>query len=260
MTFNLLRRQPHNEPGRAKRANERLCGPAEGLCGDIKGQSPLAGRLPHRAAGVLLMLGGVLASTPAAGQGAPAPPGPYVVDVRGASSGLPQGAAFLPPLAADTPAPSRGHGFDVGGHVYFGRFGGARLGFGASLVNVRGKAVTPRATSSPTTSSTPTGPPGVRVTMRTIAPQVSLNFGTTDGWSYLSGGVGITDVTAGTVDLVEISRDSGSLMTVNAGAGARWFVKRRLGVGFDARLHRLAKTDTMSGSMLFSISAGISLR
>ena len=216
--------------------------------------------MPHRAAGFLLILGGVLSSAPAAGQGAPAPPGPYVVDVRGASSGLPQGAAFLPSLAGDTPVPSRGNGFDVGGHVYFGRVGGARLGVGANLVSVRGKAVPPRTTSSTATSSTPTGLPGVRVTPRTIAPQVSLNFGTTDGWSYLSAGVGITEVSARTVDLVETSRDSGSLMTINAGAGARWFVKRRIAVGFDARLHRLAKTETVSASMLFSIAAGISLR
>jgi hypothetical protein len=100
----------------------------------------------------------------------------------------------------------------------------------------------------------------VQVTLRTIAPQVSLNFGTVDGWSYLSAGAGITGLNARTLDFVEASRDSGGVMTINAGGGARWFVKRRLAVGFDARLHRLRETDTMSGSMLFSISAGISLR
>ena len=216
--------------------------------------------MPHRAAGFLLILGGVLSSTPAAGQAAPSPPGPYVIDVRGVSSGLPQAAALLPALAADLSAPSRGTGFDVGGHVYLGRFRRARLGFGANFVSVRGKAVPQRATSSSATSSTPTALPAVRVTMRTIAPQVSMNFGTADGWSYLSGGAGITEVSARTLDLVDASGDSGQLMTINAGAGARWFVKRRLAVGFDARLHRHAKTETMGASMLFSISAGISLR
>jgi hypothetical protein len=213
-----------------------------------------------RAAGLLLILGGVLTSAPAAAQGAPAPPGPYVLDVRGASSGLPQGAAFLPPLAADTPVPSRGNGFDVGGHVYFGRLGGARLGFGANLVNVRGNAVPSQTTSSTTGSTTPTGPSRMRVDLRMIAPQVSLNFGTADGWSYLSGGVGLTRVSARALDLVDAAREGSTLMAINAGAGARWFVTRRIAVGFDARLHRLAKADTMSASMLFSISAGISLR
>ena len=216
--------------------------------------------MPQRAAGLLVILLRVLSSTPVVGQGAPAPPGPYVVDVRGVSSGLPQGTAFLPPLAADLSVPSRGTGFDVGAHVYVGRWRGAHLGFGANLVSVRGKAVPPRATSSTTAADAPTGPAAVRVTLRTIAPQVSMNFGTADGWSYLSAGAGISEVSARTLDLVEISRGSGTLMTINAGGGARWFVKRRLAVGFDARLHRHAKTDTMGASILFSISAGISLR
>jgi hypothetical protein len=100
----------------------------------------------------------------------------------------------------------------------------------------------------------------VQVTLRAIAPQVSLNFGTVDGWSYVGGGAGMTNVSARTVDSGEASGGSNSVMTINAGAGARWFVKRRLAVGFDARLHRLAKTDSMSSSLLFSIAAGISLR
>ena len=214
--------------------------------------------MPHRAAGLILVLAALLSSTAAAAQGVPAPPGPYVVDVRGVSSGLPQGAVFLLPGAADLSVPSRGNGFDVGGHIYAGRFRGARLGFGANLVSARGKAVPPRTTSS--IGDDPEGPPAVSVTLRTIAPQISLNFGTTDGWSYLSAGAGITEVRARTIDVVEASRNSGSLLTINAGGGARWFVKRRLGVGFDVRLYRLGKTDTMSSSMLFSIAAGISLR
>jgi hypothetical protein len=215
--------------------------------------------MPHRAAGCLLLLGGVLSGTPTAAQGVPAPPGPYVVDVRGVSSGLPQGVVFLPPVPAGTSVPSRGNGFDVGGHIYVGRFRGAQLGFGASLMSVSGNAVQPRTTPA-TTTSAPSGPSEVRVALRTIAPQVSLNFGTEDGWSYLSAGVGMTEVDARTVDFVESSGDSGRVMTINAGGGARWFVKRRLAVGFDARLHRLAQTDTVSASMLFSIAAGISLR
>ena len=32
--------------------------------------------------------------------------------------------------------------------------------------------------------------------MRTLAPQVSFNFGGRDGWSYLSGGIGLATLTA----------------------------------------------------------------
>jgi hypothetical protein len=200
-----------------------------------------------------------LTSAPAAAQGVPAAPGPYVIDVHGTSSGLPQGAAFLPPVSAAAPVPARGAGFGVGAHVYAFRLGSARLGFGASLMNVRGEAVAPRATPSASTSTTPERPPGIRVDMRTLAPQVSFNFGTADGWSYLSAGVGVTEIVARTIDL-DVRRETGRLMTVNAGGGARWFLTRHIAVGFDIRLHRVAAAETMPAAMLFAVGGGISLR
>jgi hypothetical protein len=213
-----------------------------------------------RAARLLLILSGMLDSAPARAQGVPAPPGPYVVDVRGASSGLPQDAGFFPPLAIEAPVPSRGTGFDVGAHVYFGRFRGARLGFGANFLNVRGNADPPTVEASSSASGVRVAPPGTRVDLRTVSPQLSFNFGTIDGWSYLSGGVGFSTVIARTLTLPEARQESGSVTTINAGGGARWFVRRRLAVGFDVRLHRVAPGDTAAASMLFSISAGISLR
>ena len=216
--------------------------------------------MPHRAAGLFLMCAAVLVSDPAAGQGAPDPPGPYVIDVHGVSIGLPEGAVFFPPVAAGVPAPSRGAGFDVGAHVYAGRLGSARLGFGANLVNVRGKAIPQRAAPTTTTSATPEGPPGAAVDLRTLASQVSFNFGTEDGWSYLGAGAGFTEVIARTLAPVEARRESGRLLTINAGGGARWFLTRHIAFGFDARLYRVAAADTMPASMLFAISAGVSLR
>jgi len=216
--------------------------------------------MPHCAAALLLMLGGVLASAPAAAQGAPAPPGPYVADVRGASSGLPQDAGFFPAGAAGTLVPSRGNGFDVGVHVYRGRLRGASLGFGASFLNVRGRTDPQGATSSTMPSTAPSRQAGMQMELRTVAPQVSFNFGTVDGWSYLSGGVGTTRVSARPLDVIGARPQTTSMLTINGGAGARWFLKRHIAVGFDARLHRLGKGSTTPASMLFSISAGISLR
>jgi hypothetical protein len=207
------------------------------------------------------MVSAAFAGVPAwAAQGAPAPPGPYVIDVRGVSSGLPQDAGFFPPTAGEATGPSRGAGFDVGAHVYAGRLRGASLGFGASLLKVRGEAVSTSPDASTTASGTPTGPPGVRLDLWTIAPQVSFNFGTEDGWSYLSGGVGMTGITTRTLDLEEATRESGMLIAINAGAGARWFLVRRFAVGFDLRLHRVAAADTTPASILFAISGGFSLR
>ena len=53
---------------------------------------------------------------------------------------------------------------------------------------------------------------------------------------------------------------SNSSATRNAGAGARWFMRRHLAVGFDLRLQRMSAAGAMPASMLFALSAGISLR
>jgi hypothetical protein len=214
-------------------------------------------RRPRRA--VLGLALAVLVSAPAAAQGVPAAPGPYVIDVHATSSGIPQAAAFLPPVSAEAPVPARGTGFGVGAHVYFFRLGAARVGFGATLMNVRGEAVPAQAAASASMSTTVTGPPGIAVDMRTLAPQVSFNFGTAEGWSYLSGGVGVSEVVARAID-VDIRRDTGRVMTINAGGGARWFISRHIAVGFDVRLHRLAAAETMPATMLFAVGGGISLR
>jgi hypothetical protein len=64
---------------------------------------------------------------------------------------------------------------------------------------------------------------------------------------------------ARTIDL-DVRRETGRLMTVNAGGGARWFLTRHIAVGFDIRLHRVAAAETMPAAMLFAVGGGISLR
>jgi len=54
---------------------------------------------------------------------------------------------------------------------------------------------------------------------------------------------------------------SGSSSAINAGGGARWFIKRHIGVGFDLRLHRIAADgDVMGDSMIFAASVGFSVK
>ena len=183
---------------------------------------------------------------------APAPPGPFVIDVRGASLGLPQDAGFYPQLPEATPVPARGFGADVGAHVYFAQVGPGRLGAGASVFQVRG-----------------TAGEQVSITASVLAPQVSINFGTSQGWSYLSGGVGAGSLkgrfeggTAGGED----ERESDTLLTVNFGGGARWFFSRHLALGFDLRLHRLGAGAAADGTpltpavFLGSASVGFSIK
>jgi hypothetical protein len=199
----------------------------------------------RRGGAVLLILAAAaLTAAPAAAQGAPEPPGPYVVDIHYATIGIPSGAALLPPDGAAL-VPARGRGFDIGAHVYAGRLGPSHLGFGVGIRRVRGNE---------------SGTQGSDVTLRSYLPQLSFNFGTRDGWSYLSTGVGVSDIAVEPTDATRARGESGPVLTINAGAGARWFMRRHLAVGFDLRLQRLSAGDAMPASMLFSLSAGISLR
>lgn len=214
---------------------------------------------------------------------APDRPGPYVIDVRGSTVGAPQAAGFYPAVPTGTLIPNRAYGFDLGGHVYLFQLGPARVGFGADLFRLRGaasppepvtsgSATTPQATSSPTPSAPTT--PDITVSVATIAPQISLNFGTSTGWSYLSAGLGrgqvITERSAFDKGLAG-RRESGSVTSQNFGGGARWFTSDHLAFTFDIRFHLLSPGEAQElepgtfvpgtpRTRVVSASAGISLR
>jgi hypothetical protein len=104
--------------------------------------------------------------------------------------------------------------------------------------------------------------PGQRLvlTMRTLAPQVSFNFGTRDGWSYLSAGIGTGSVNTEASGGVEGTRKSGQLRAVNVGGGARWFFTSHIAFGFDLRLHQIAAGDETDRNSVFAVGAGLSIR
>jgi hypothetical protein len=185
---------------------------------------------------VWLGLAGVLLGSRVDAQSlTPGRPGPiFVLDLRGATSAIPTSIGLYPNVPDGGSVPSRGFGFDAGGHVYVFNLGPARLGLGINVIGVRGTAVDATATFS------------------LIAPQLSFNFGSSDGWSYLSLGAGTARVRA---------EETGSSSAINAGGGARWFIKRHLAVGFDVRLHMIAADgDTMGSSTVFSTSVGFSVK
>lgn len=170
---------------------------------------------------------------------APDPPGPWVLDVRGATTGLPSDTAFFPPIAIDTLVPSRGFGLDVGAHVYVLSLGPARVGIGASYATTRGTSE--------------------RVTARvsTLAPQISFNFGSANGWSYLGAGLGRAWIRTTAEQLTGTAEeDTGGVSALNFGGGARWFLTSHLGVGFDLRWHSVASTPNV---MLLTAAAGFSV-
>jgi hypothetical protein len=235
--------------------------------------------VPQVAAAIVVAIAALVTSTPAMAQSPPSTPGPYVIDIRAPMSGLPSGSAFHPLLPANTLVPKRGFGLGVGGHVYVAHLGVSRVGVGVDVLRVRGTAVTPPTTTSSTSTGTTTssvavsalntaGQIDVAMTMTAIAPQLSFNFGTREGWSYLSGGYGAAQMrTAATGEQqvpltgrTTLIRDDGRSAAVNYGGGARWFIRGRMAVGFDLRFYRIAAAGTRPSAKLVVASAGLSVR
>ena len=184
---------------------------------------------------VWLGLAGVLLGSQAGAQSlTPGPPGPFVIDLRGSTSGIPTSIGLYPTIPEGGSVPARGFGYDVGGHVYLFNLGPARLGLGVNVIGVRGTA------------------PDATATMNILAPQLSFNFGSADGWSYLSAGAGTAHVKAG---------ETASSSAINAGGGARWFIRRHIAVGFDLRWHKIAADgEIMNASTMFAASVGFSVK
>lgn len=235
----------------------------------------------RRATGIGLLWIGLCSSVPAAAQiAAPGPPGPFVVDVRGAIGAIPRDPAIFPPVPTGTETPSLGTGIVLGAHVYPLRLGAMRIGIGASVLQVRATATqaAPDAESdSISSSTTPVATnPDVDATFSSIAPELSLNFGSAQGWSYISAGAGRATLTTGTSAFgggqsgVEATGaqllEGGSRRSVNVGGGARWFTSARLAFSLDLRWHIVsagASADNGQAAApvtMFVASAGVGFR
>jgi hypothetical protein len=205
----------------------------------------------------------------------PGPPGPYIVDLRVVMTGLPNDPSFFPTVPSSTLVPTRTLGFDVGGHVYLLQFGPARVGIGGSLLRVKGQASPPRPSGTTSTSSPPQTVPSVDSTVTGLTPQLSLNFGSSTGWSYVSAGVGQTRFRS---TASAYASGSGSLastvaarvldlerrQTINVGGGARWFLNTHVAFSFDVRFHMVAARASEAGrtpkTNLIAAGAGVSFR
>jgi hypothetical protein len=99
-----------------------------------------------------------------------------------------------------------------------------------------------------------------------IAPQISFNFGTGHGWSYISGGMGQSMWAIVPQGQDGFPPDSEPLKTINYGGGARWFMKSHLAFSFDVRFYAINPGTEYIGlpgsprTTLTVIGAGISLK
>jgi hypothetical protein len=216
--------------------------------------------VPVRALTLALSIVAVLgAAIPSRAQ-EPPPPIPHVVlDLHGNVVAFPNAVQLSDSRGLQQiELPGTGFGGDVGLHVYPFKWRVITVGIG-------GQATYARASRSPTAGEQVAT---VAVTERftAIGSQLSLNFGNGYGWSYLSGGIGVSTWAIVPNGAEPLPQDSERLKTINYGGGARWFMKSHLAFSFDVRFHAI--NPSMSGggypgsprTTLLVANAGISLK
>lgn len=193
----------------------------------------------------------------------PLPPEPmtvFVVDARGAMASLKQDTTLAAALDVEPlELPSRALGFVVGAHVYPIRRKGFALGVGAELLRVRGSN-----TVAAETEDEEDGPV-LKTRWNHFSPQVSVNFGARNGWSYATVGLGRSSLTVEREDDPQEDPES-QVGTLNYGGGARWFLNRHVAFTIDLRFYSIGAQEAAEGRIatpkmrLRVLSAGISIR
>jgi hypothetical protein len=188
------------------------------------------------------------------------PIGPFAADARVALPNFPDDAAIATALGVtEENLPGRGLGISAGVHFYPARIRRVALGLGAELLLSRASR-----TLEPAQEGGPDGPT-VNARFSALSPQISLNFGSRRGWSYLSGGIGWGNFTV-EPETAPVASPDGRLRTLNYGGGARWFAKEHLAFTFDLRFHRINAQEASLGrpaypqSRMMILSAGISVK
>jgi len=211
-------------------------------------------------AALLLTLVWLSLASRAAAQEPPPKIGPFVLDVHGTvprfsdDAQLTQSRDLLAPEM-----PGIGLGLHASANVYVFTWKAVTFGLGAD-------AALARAHNGPEPiSPTVTGRPVTERFMH-IAPELSFNFGTGDGWSYLSGGIGRSTWYIVPDGREPFNADRERLETINYGGGARWFLKPHLAFSVDARFYAIYPGTPEGGrpgsprTTLLIVGAGISVK
>ena len=196
---------------------------------------------------------------PALAQEPPPKIGPFVIDLHGTVPRFPQDQALVDSrggINSIADLPGAGLGVQVGLHLYFFRWKAVTFGIGGEFAGGR-------ATSTPVEGS---GGVAVEERFTTLSPQLSFNFGSGNGWSYISGGLGQSQWFIEPVGKDATPQDTEFLKTVNYGGGARWFAKPHLAFSFDVRFYAIAPGTPYFGfpgtprTTLLIFGAGLSVK
>jgi len=186
----------------------------------------------------------------------------FVFDARGTLARFKEDVNVASSLeVGSTNLPTRGLGVTVGGHWYPLRGRLISLGVGAELIFARDS----RTAGSEDDDEVLVQRPTVTTQFSGVSPQLSLNFGKRDGWSYVTAGLGRAKLTSERDD--EPFTDSASATrSLNWGGGARWFTGPHMAFTVDLRFYTVNAREATTGlpayprTKMMVISAGLSLR
>jgi hypothetical protein len=196
---------------------------------------------------------------PADAQEPPQPIPRYVIDLHGNIARFPADPGLAASRLLD-PAelPGTGLGVDAAVHVYPFRYRGVTFGIGGRVTTTRAH----RGAQAGDTSVLRT----VTERFTYLGPQLSFNFGTASGWSYISGGIAGGKWSVVPDGSLPLPPDEERLRTIDYGGGARWFAKRHLAFSFDLRWYAInpsSPTAMLPGGprkTLMVFGAGISVK
>jgi hypothetical protein len=191
------------------------------------------------------------------------PIGPFAIDVRGAfgrHKAEPSVATDLGVAPANLP--TRTLGFVGAVHVYPLRIRRVTLGLGGNVVMTRGSNSLETVEDE---EEEPVEGVVVRRHFTSFSPEISLNFGHRNGWSYISGGMfGLSKLYLEREDSPAARAPYRS--TINYGGGARWFTSNHVAFSVDFRWYSVAEQAAEPGliaqppTTLLVLSGGIAFK
>jgi hypothetical protein len=156
--------------------------------------------------------------------------------------------------------PGSGLGADIAVNVYPIKWKAVTFGLGGHVMTSRAHR-TPAAPADSTEIFYP-----VTEHFTYLGPQLSFNFGTGAGWSYLSGGISASRWSVVPDGFNRLPSDDERLKTIDYGGGARWFIKPHVAFSFDVRFYAInpgTPNGVLPGSprtTLLVIGAGVSIK
>jgi hypothetical protein len=186
----------------------------------------------------------------------------FVVDARGAFGRHKAEPSVATELHVEPGnLPTRTLGFSGGVHLYPLHARSVTFGFGGNMVFTHASTTLDVVDATGATTQSPT----VRRHFTTFSPEISLNFGHRNGWSYISGGMfGRSTLYLDRAD--DPATDTPYRKTLNYGGGARWFTNNHIAFSVDFRWYSVDEQAATAGTVsqprttLLILSGGISLR